>query len=206
MSIRQRPGLMRRVGFVTVLLALAVAMLPAVAGAGEPESPATGVCRIAEGQYKYDVDEGRWEPSDPGVVLDIVLDEDGEADRITVPEGWIIVCAKAGEELAYPNEPTVDMEKAISHIVIEAVEGPEIYNGSFVKQWVGDELPDGVTVTFTVRFGDDDPFVVESGELIEYPVGEFPYWSRRTSPGYPIVAITKQLLVIRWKSGTTSSR
>lgn len=141
--MRQRPALMRRAGFVTVLLALAVAMLPAVAGAGESESSATSVCSIAEGQYKYDVDEGRWEPSDPGLVLDIVLDEDGEADRITVPEGWIIVCAKAGVELAYPNERTVDMDKAISHIVIEPLEGPEIYNGSFVKQWVGDEYPTG---------------------------------------------------------------
>ncbi len=103
-------------GAIVAVAVLLVGVMPIALADTSPESDVP--CEIGAGQYKYDVEEDKWTPSDPGVDLEIVLDENGQADSITVPDGWVIVCAKAGTEKEDPGGRTADMDQAISHIVI----------------------------------------------------------------------------------------
>jgi hypothetical protein len=90
-------------------------------------------CPVGEGQFKFDYDEGQWEPSDPGIDLVFGLDDEDEPKSVSAPEGWTVVCYK---------QPLVGRDNdrlgGISHVVVER-EIPEDTNGGDEGDENGDE-------------------------------------------------------------------
>lgn len=96
----------RTTALIAVLIALFMLPLTAVATAANPDT--TNCAFDKNTQFKYEVDEDKWEPSDPGFDLIVVsTNDEGEVTKYAAPEGWEITCQKA---------PT---NNGVSHVVIQ---------------------------------------------------------------------------------------